>query len=440
MDINLALQIENVSKQYRLGEIGTGTLSHDLNRWWHKLTGKKDPYATVGEINDRAISSDNPYVWALNDISFEVERGEIFGVIGRNGAGKSTLLKILSKVTAPTTGTIRAKGRIASLLQVGTGFHPELTGRENIYLNGTILGMTKAEVSRKLDEIVDFAGIARYLDTPVKRYSSGMTVRLGFAVAAHLEPEILIIDEVLTVGDAAFQKKAIDKMKQISQNEGRTVLIVSHNMGSVDSLCDRCLVVKNGLVDFIGQTRSAIDYYLASEKQEGDRIIDAVRENHSSFLTKKITLNQSEAIEQVLRSDIRTFDFSIDFQLKERHKITPQIRFLDAIGKPIALFALGKVQADDYSYELQPGNYTLNVNIPIPMLNKGVYYIEVKMFYLDFIHHPVVAMGLSSPIMITSLGISGSIGKIFNANRGGAFILDGQSSLQEHKPKELVID
>ena len=206
---DIILKAENISKQYRLGVVGTGTLSHDLNRWWHKVRGKEDPYLKVGETNDRSTKGTSEYVWALQDINFEVERGEVLGIIGKNGAGKSTLLKLLSRVTSPTTGTIRARGRIASLLEVGTGFHPELTGKENIYLNGAILGMRKKEITRKLDEIIDFSGVERYIDTPVKRYSSGMYVRLAFAVAAHLESEILIVDEVLAVGDAEFQKKML---------------------------------------------------------------------------------------------------------------------------------------------------------------------------------------------------------------------------------------
>jgi len=256
------LQIENLSKQYRLGEIGTGTLSRDLNRWWARIRGKEDPYLKIGEVNDRSIRGISDYVWALKDINFEVEQGEVLGVIGKNGAGKSTLLKILSKVTGPTTGIIRARGRIASLLEVGTGFHPDLTGRENIYLNGTILGMTRREVARKLDEIVDFAGVARYLDTPVKRYSSGMKVRLGFAVAAHLEPDILIVDEGLAVGDAEFQQRAIGKMREVSSEGGRTVLFVSHNMGSIRALCDRTLVVEKGRIAFDGPSDEAVGFYL----------------------------------------------------------------------------------------------------------------------------------------------------------------------------------
>ena len=229
-----AIEFENISKQYRLGLVSTGTLSHDLNRFWQtKVLRREDPYLKVGEVNDRAHKGASEYVWALKDINFKVEQGDVVGIIGRNGAGKSTLLKLLSRVTAPTTGTIRARGRIASLLEVGTGFHPEMTGRENIYMNGAIMGMSRAEITRKLDEIVDFSGCERYLDTPVKRYSSGMTVRLGFAIAAHLEPEILVVDEVLAVGDAEFQKKDIGKMQDVRGGEGRTVLFLSHNMGEV---------------------------------------------------------------------------------------------------------------------------------------------------------------------------------------------------------------
>lgn len=265
MEQDIILQAENVSKQYRLGQIGTGTLSHDINRWWHKIRGKENPYLRIGEINDRSIKGKSDYVWALQDINFEVERGEVLGIIGKNGAGKSTLLKILSKVTAPTNGSIKSRGRIASLLEVGTGFNGEMTGRENIFLNGAILGMTKKEISFKFEEIIEFSGCERYIDTPVKRYSSGMTVRLAFAVAAFLEPEILVIDEVLAVGDAEFQKKAIGKMQDISRGEGRTVLFVSHNMAAVKSLCTRGIVLENGKVVFGGDIDESIDYYLSSE-------------------------------------------------------------------------------------------------------------------------------------------------------------------------------
>ena len=267
MTKNPILKIENLSKQYRLGVVGTGTLSHDLNRWWYKVRGMEDPYLKIGETNDRATTGSSDYVWALKDINIEVQQGEVLGIIGKNGAGKSTLLKILSRVTSPTTGTVKSRGRIASLLEVGTGFHPELTGRENIYLNGAILGMTKEEINAKFDEIVDFAGVARYIDTPVKRYSSGMTVRLAFAVAAHLEPEILVIDEVLAVGDAEFQKKAIGKMQDISKGEGRTVLFVSHNMAAVKNLCTRAIVLVNGSISFEGGVDEAVDFYINNQEK-----------------------------------------------------------------------------------------------------------------------------------------------------------------------------
>ena len=256
------IKVENISKQYRLGTVGTGSLAHDLNRTWHRVRGREDPYLKIGETNERSVKGDSEYVWALRDINFEVKQGEVLGIIGRNGAGKSTLLKILSRTTTPTTGQIKIKGRVASLLEVGTGFHPELTGRENIFLNGAILGMTKKEIKSKFDEIVDFAGVERYIDTPVKRYSSGMYVRLAFGVAAHLEPEILIVDEVLAVGDAEFQKKALGKMKDVSGKDGRTVLFVSHNMASMQNLCENGLLLENGRIAFNGGMDAVIKRYL----------------------------------------------------------------------------------------------------------------------------------------------------------------------------------
>jgi lipopolysaccharide transport system ATP-binding protein len=260
------IQVEHLNKLYRLGEVGTGTLSHDINRWWHKIRGKQDPYARIGQKNDRTTKAESDYVWALHDINFEVKQGEVLGVIGPNGAGKSTLLKILSKITRPTEGRIKINGRIASLLEVGTGFHPEMTGRENVMMNGAILGMRKKEILRKLDAIVDFAGVERYIDTPVKRYSSGMKVRLGFAVAAHLDPEILIVDEVLAVGDAEFQKKCLGKMKDVSDEEGRTILFVSHNMAAITRLCSRAILMQNGTVYKDGPINELTSLYLNDGK------------------------------------------------------------------------------------------------------------------------------------------------------------------------------
>lgn len=270
-----AIEFNHVSKQYRLGVVSTGTIAHDLDRWFQtSILRREDPYLKIGEVNDRASKGSSEYVWALRDIDFKVEQGDVVGIIGKNGAGKSTLLKLLSKVTAPTTGTIRARGRIASLLEVGTGFHQEMTGRENIYMNGAILGMTKQEITSKLDEIVAFSGCERYLDTPVKRYSSGMMVRLGFAVAAHLDPEILVVDEVLAVGDAEFQKKAIGKMQDISHGEGRTVLFVSHNMTSIKSLCKHGVILQNGQLIDQGDIDPIVTHYL-----RGDSELD----NHKVF-------------------------------------------------------------------------------------------------------------------------------------------------------------
>lgn len=261
-----AIEFENISKQYKLGYVTSKTLSQDFQRWWvMNVLHKEDPFLKIGSVNDRTTKADSEFVWALKDITFDVEQGDVIGIIGKNGAGKSTLLKLLSRVTAPTTGEIRARGRIASLLEVGTGFHPELTGRENIYLNGSIMGMTKKEIDSRLDEIIDFAGVERYIDTPVKRYSSGMSVRLGFAVAAHLEPEILVVDEVLAVGDAEFQQKAIGKMRDVSSGAGRTVLFVSHNMASIRALCKHGILLEDGYVAYTGLVNDVVDHYLAGQ-------------------------------------------------------------------------------------------------------------------------------------------------------------------------------
>ena len=372
---DIILKAENISKQYRLGQVGTGTISHDLNRWWHHVRGKENPYLKIGDVNDRSTKGNSDYVWALQDINFEVERGEVLGIIGKNGAGKSTLLKILSKVTAPTSGSIKSRGRIASLLEVGTGFNGEMTGRENIYLNGAILGMTKKEITSKLEEIIEFSGCERYIDTPVKRYSSGMTVRLAFAVAAFLEPEILVVDEVLAVGDAEFQKKAIGKMQDISREDGRTVLFVSHNMAAVQSLCTRGIVLQNGIVKFEGVTEEAIQFYL---KQSADRF--AIREitdrkgtglvqlsNVSVFGTTREVLPQSGnkfVIEfefdnpKNIDSDRMKFDFRIDDYAGQR------IVWLSTTVVKQGIKGRGKV----IRFEIEKLN-----------LNKGTYYVTTHL-------------------------------------------------------------
>jgi lipopolysaccharide transport system ATP-binding protein len=324
------IKVENISKQYRLGDVGTGALAHDLNKWWHKVRGKENPYLKIGEANDRATKGESDYVWALKDINFDVKQGEVLGIIGRNGAGKSTLLKILSKTTTPTTGSIKIKGRIASLLEVGTGFHPELSGRENIFLNGAILGMTKQEIKSKFDEIVDFAGVERYIDTPVKRYSSGMYVRLAFGVAAHLEPEILIVDEVLAVGDAEFQKKALGKMKDVSNKDGRTVLFVSHQMGAVTKLCDKALVLNKGTVYFEGTAINAVDNYINNFGNVNQTKYVSKKENDIMFIKEISTIGEND-------EERSEFSFTNKIRLKINCQLTKVV-----LGAKIGIALLDK--------------------------------------------------------------------------------------------------
>lgn len=303
------ISIDNISKQYRIGEFNTGTISHDLNKWWAKTFKKEDPYSLIGEENDRTKKTNSKYVFALKNISFDVEKGDVVGIVGKNGAGKSTLLKILSKVTGPSDGNIKIKGRVASLLEVGTGFHPEMTGRENIYMNGTIMGMSKKEIDTKLEEIVEFAGIAKYIDTPVKRYSSGMTVRLGFSVAAHLEPDILVVDEVLAVGDIDFQKKAIGKMKEVSGEKKRTVLFVSHNLNSLRKLCNKGILLENGKCIFKGKIDDVISKYISSSEDQQLSHIFIGKNNNSTPLflksaklfkaTNKNSIDFFETVEEI---------------------------------------------------------------------------------------------------------------------------------------------
>ncbi len=331
-----AIEFNNISKQYRLGLVSTRTLSHDLNRWWQtSVLHKEDPYLKIGSVNDRSTAADSEYVWALKDIDFKVEQGDVVGIIGKNGAGKSTLLKLLSRVTGPTTGTIKAKGRIGSLLEVGTGFHSEMTGRENIYMNGAILGMTKQEITRKLDEIIDFSGCERYIDTPVKRYSSGMMVRLGFAVAAHLDPEILVVDEVLAVGDAEFQKKAIGKMQDVSRGEGRTVLFVSHNMASIRNLCRSGVVLEYGRVKYRDNNiNKVVDFYLNGNADEIDDIAKLSGDELKSYRPYKDTSSKQLIITEVERLT----PYKVDSTEEQKYRV--RIRREDLSIKKICLNTL----------------------------------------------------------------------------------------------------
>jgi lipopolysaccharide transport system ATP-binding protein len=302
------IKVENLSKAYQLGEIGTGTLSNDFQRFLARMRGKEDPFLTLGEINDRTVKSDNDVIWSLKDINFKVSQSDTVGIIGRNGAGKSTLLKLLSRVTAPTTGSVKMKGRIASLLEVGTGFHPDLSGRDNIYLNGAILGMRKAEITRKFDEIISFSGVERYIDTPVKRYSSGMYVRLAFSVAAHLESEILIVDEVLAVGDAEFQKKCLGKMNEVNQGEGRTILFVSHNMTAISNLCKTGILLINGNINAHATIDRVINRYetlIYEAKKE-------LKKNNKVYIKNAIITQISETTAGNKVGTILSLEFTVE--------------------------------------------------------------------------------------------------------------------------------
>jgi lipopolysaccharide transport system ATP-binding protein len=367
------IKVENVSKQYRLGKVGTGTLSHDLNRWWHSIRGKEDPYLKIGETNDRTVKGSTDYVWALRDINFEITQGEAVGIIGRNGAGKSTLLKILSRTTAPTTGSVKIKGRVASLLEVGTGFHPELTGRDNIYLNGAILGMTRKEITRKFDEIVDFAGVERYIDTPVKRYSSGMHLRLAFAVAAHLESEILIIDEVLAVGDAEFQKKCLGKMGAVSKGEGRTVLFVSHNMGAIKNLCSLAIVLSNGGIVYNGESDTGINYYLGEFQLDEQIERNFVNKNKLPVFIERVELWVNGEKAQSGGLDFRdTFGFRLFLDVCEVVKTRGII--IHCHDAHERLFQAFDISVLPELFEGRPiGKHIVDVEFPLSFFREGMY-------------------------------------------------------------------
>lgn len=375
-----AIEFENISKQYLLGQIGTGTLSKDLNRWWASIRGKEDPYLKIGQINDRTKHADSNFVWALKDINLTVEQGDVVGIIGKNGSGKSTLLKILSKVTSPTTGRIRGRGRVASLLEVGTGFHPEMTGRENIYMNGAIMGMNRQEITRKLDEIVDFAGVQMYVDTPVKRYSSGMSVRLGFAIAAHLEPEILVVDEVLAVGDAEFQKKAVGKMQDVSRGEGRTVLFVSHNMATVRNLCQKGVVLSNGQKVFEGTSADAVDFYLTNNNNaEDSKIIDSVVIRQSYITVSEVSLNGTTSSHSTITSDQEYIDLNIVGHTDVPMKCDVKLILRNTSGVPVGLYMEGRYK--DRIDTFSAGDFQISRKIALPhYLAKGDLVVDLILY------------------------------------------------------------
>lgn len=389
---NIAIQFDNVGKLYKLGLVGTGSLVHDLNRWWQtSILNREDPYLKIGEKNDRSKKGNSNYVWALKDINFNIEEGEIVGFIGKNGAGKSTLLKLLSRVTSPTVGTIRAKGRIASLLEVGTGFHPELTGRENIYMNGCIMGMNRHEINRKFDEIVEFAGVERYIDTPVKRYSSGMTVRLGFSVAAFLEPEILVVDEVLAVGDAEFQKKALGKMHDVSKGEGRTVLFVSHNMPAIRSLCSKGIVLENGNIVFYGNTDDAINLYLkGNNTSKNENIINRIQWSSEEIKITNIKINNTDKTYSTIKSRQKTLSIEIEGYTSKDIFIDTMLILKNKEEVPMASLAEGHCKG--IIDKINAGNFLIKKVIKLPsILSNGDYLVDL------YLHHPMVKWLVKAP-------------------------------------------
>lgn len=368
----VVIKAENISKQYRLGLVGSGTVRDDLKRWWYNLQGKEDPFLKIGEANDRSLKGESDYVWSLKDISFEVNQGDSVGIIGKNGAGKSTLLKILSQVTQPTTGKIYTKGRIASLLEVGTGFHPEMTGRENIYLNGAILGMRKQEITRKFDEIVAFSGVERYIDTPVKRYSSGMYVRLAFAVAAHLESEILIVDEVLAVGDADFQKKCLGKMNEVSKGEGRTVLFVSHNMAAVKSLCNKGIVIENGLIKKTDWIENAVAYYLSSDSETQNQKTFSTEYDKPEFTLHQISVCPVGKTADSVLDEYQEIEINTKFTQKDKNSKLHMTYVLNNESGE-ALFTFSHTNS---GLELKHGLNEIKCKLPKGFLNIGTYYLN----------------------------------------------------------------
>ena len=418
--MNEAIIFENVGKQYRLGLVGTGTLQHDLNRWFQtSILRKEDPYLKIGEVNDRSTKGHSDYVWALKDISFKVEQGDVVGIIGKNGAGKSTLLKLLSHITAPTTGRITYKGRIASLLEVGTGFHPEMTARENIYMNGSIMGMTRHEITRKLDEIVDFAGIERYLDTPVKRFSSGMTVRLGFAVAAFLEPEILVVDEVLAVGDAEFQKKAIGKMQDISSGSGRTVLFVSHNMAAVKSLCKKGIILKNGQIDYNGTADECIDRYLVDNSTiVGDKMVDTVTQKAPFITVNSIMIDGNDSTNIILPSNKNTLDIYIEGECQQAFTGNIKLYFRNTSGIPLAAFAESTYKGEIIKFN--KGTFVIQKKIVLPKyMNHGTILLDLLLYNKDI--HYFHAGHLAN---LEVVGSCDSLGQPLNVAYEGLFGLE----------------
>lgn len=422
---DIAIKVENLSKIYRLGEIGTGTISRDMERWFKmKVLKQEDPFLKIGDTNDRANKGTSDIVYSLRDINFEINQGDTVGIIGRNGAGKSTLLKILSRVTTPTTGKINIKGRVASLLEVGTGFHPELTGRENIYLNGAILGMRKREIDRKLDEIIDFSGVERYIDTPVKRYSSGMYVRLAFAVAAHLESEILIVDEVLAVGDAEFQKKCLGKMGEVSKGEGRTVLFVSHNMASIRELCSTGILLNNGIVSSTSKGIEVIiqQYSTDQKNKKGSFDLKSKIEFEGGSIQSECKISNGRDIKYTFTND-ENICVEFDYELQStRHPLLRVVYTIFSENGPVIFsgaFGIGDLDIGNYKTELVIPKYLLNIGlyhisarVDIPNVNVVINELIFGSFNMsEIINHSYMVLAPNEPVGFIHLPIQHSTDK-----------------------------
>ena len=417
--MSTAIKVENLSKAYQLGQIGTGTISRDLERWFARIRGKEDPFLKIGETNDRTSKDTSGVVWSLKDLNFNINQGDAIGIIGRNGAGKSTLLKLLSRVTAPTTGNIKVKGRIASLLEVGTGFHPELSGRENIYLNGAILGMRKREIASKFDEIVDFAGVERYVDTPVKRYSSGMYVRLAFAVAAHLESEILIVDEVLAVGDAEFQKKCLGKMGEVSQGEGRTVLFVSHNMASVKQLCKRGIVLDKGSIGYNGLVEGAITFYKEQGIVKEDKnLTQLIKVKHAALTIDRILINNSTDATLEIGTDDNRLDIEIDGYTSENLQFNIEIKVYTLEGVLVSFYSPAHMDAEILSFPAGKFVFKDNLHLPSNLVN-GEYYLNIELSYPNIEKY----LGIDGVNMVKH-GRTTASGKYLTYNEIGFFLIN----------------
>ncbi len=417
--MSTAIQVRNLSKAYQLGQIGTGTISRDLERWVARVRGKEDPYLKIGETNDRTIKGSSDVVWSLKDINLNIEQGDAVGIIGRNGAGKSTLLKLLSRVTSPTTGEIKVKGRIASLLEVGTGFHPELSGRENIFLNGAILGMRKKEIAAKFDEIVDFAGVERYVDTPVKRYSSGMYVRLAFAVAAHLESEILIVDEVLAVGDAEFQKKCLGKMGEVSQGEGRTVLFVSHNMASVKQLCKKGIVLDKGKIGLIGSVESAINFYKEQGiVKENKNLKELIKVKHAALTIDRILINNKEDATIEINTEESRLDIEIIGYASDSLQFNIELKIYTLEGVLVSFYSPAHLYAEILTIEKGKFSFTDDLHLPANFVN-GEYYMNIELDYPNMERY-VTIEGIS----LNKHGRTTATGKDITYNDFGFFLIN----------------